>query len=183
MGWRSEDVDGLVSFPVVHGALSLDVPVLVIYGQEGEKRTSGTRGKGPQRRTSSHPSGLLSRLGHGDLTNEAQTLISKPGVSGPPTQDRHQGHAGYTASYFYLVVDMFGGHRQVARLKWSTGRESAERRLTEARVPRPGGSNRTDRVGSSLKDRTQGPVSRSNHCGDKCSGGGTGVEGGGCNGG
>lgn len=43
-GWRSENVNGLVSFPVVHGVLPLDVPVLVIYGQEREKRTSGTRG-------------------------------------------------------------------------------------------------------------------------------------------
>lgn len=134
VGWRSENVDGLVSLPVVHGALPLDVPVLVIYGREGEDiRNEGE--VAPPRRTSNHPSGPLSGLGRGDLPNEAQTLIFRPGVSGSK-EDRHQGHASYTELFLstgrHVWWAQTGG---TAKMKHRP--ESAERRLTEARVPRP----------------------------------------------
>lgn len=37
--WSSENVYGLVSFPIIHSALSLDVPVLVIWGGRRREET------------------------------------------------------------------------------------------------------------------------------------------------
>lgn len=42
LSWRSENVYGLVSFPIIHDALSLHVPVLIIWG--GRKREENDQG-------------------------------------------------------------------------------------------------------------------------------------------
>lgn len=55
----SENVNGLVSFPIIHGALSL--PVLVIWGGKKERRTSGPDNK-DQGLTGAHPTIGVDRL-------------------------------------------------------------------------------------------------------------------------
>lgn len=66
--------------------------------------------------------------------------------------------AGQTSRACELHSELFlstGGHVWWAQTggtaKMKHRQESAERRLTEARVPRPSGSNRTNRVGISYK--------------------------------
>lgn len=85
-----------MSFPIIHGALSLDVPVLVIWGggRKGEENDQGLTEAHLSTRANcvtgwTHVATTEMELLHSNIDFETQR-------SGSPTQERHQGHAVHT---------------------------------------------------------------------------------------